>query len=107
MSGFLCDGVFNRFGIHFNRLIQCDVFLGKKPTRQPQQVNRAVSFHALKDYAIQILYNYDDTDSIIRKLETLFLTNPISVRKNRPVPRKKRSARQLLHYAKRRCKFGF
>jgi hypothetical protein len=34
---------------------QCDVFLASKPTQKPQQVNRAVSFHALKDYAIEIL----------------------------------------------------
>ena len=86
---------------------QCNAFLGNKPTRQPQQVNRAVSFHALKDHAIEILYSNEDTDSVIKKLEELFLTNPTSVRKNRQVPRKKCSARQLLHYAKRRCKICF
>jgi len=53
------------------------------------------------------LYSDDDTDIIIKRLEELFLTNPTSVRKNRHVPRKKRSARQLLHYAKRRCKICF
>ena len=85
----------------------CDAFLANQPTRQPQQVNRAVSFQALKDYALEILYREDDTDFIIKRLEVLFLTNPISIRKNRQVPRKKRSARQLLHYVKRRCKICF
>ena len=86
---------------------QCDALLGNKPTLQPQQVNRAVSFHALKEYAIEILYSDDNIDSIIKRLEELFLTNPISVRKNRHVPRKKRSARQLLHHARRRAKICF
>ena len=86
---------------------QCDEFLASKPTQKPQQVNRAVSFHALKDHALEMLYSDDDTDIIIKRLEELFLTNPTSIRKNRHVPRKKRSARQLLHYAKRRCKICF
>lgn len=86
---------------------QRDAFLGNKPTQQSQQVNRAVSFHALKDHAIEILYSDNDTNSIIKPLDKLFLINPTSVRKNRQVPRKKRSVRQWLHYAKRRCKIGF
>lgn len=86
---------------------ECDTFLGQKLTRYPQQVNRAVSFHAIKNQAIEILYSHYDNDLVLKKLEELFLTNPISNRKNRQVPRKKRSARQLLHYAKRRCKICF
>ena len=84
-----------------------DTRLEEKPTQHKQQVNRAVSFNAIKNHAIEILYSDDDNELILKKLETLFLTNPTLYRENREVPRKKRSSRQLLSHAKRRRKVCF
>ena len=84
-----------------------DAELAEKPTLHKQQVNRAVSFNAIKNHAIEILYSDDDNDIVLKKLEALFLTNPTLYRENQEVPRKKRSARQLLSHAKRRRKVCF
>lgn len=81
--------------------------LAEKSTQHKQQVNRAVSFNAIKSHALEILYSEDDTGLILKKLEKLFLTNPTSARKLRKVPRKKRSSRHLLNYANRRRKICF
>jgi hypothetical protein len=54
-----------------------------------------VSFNAIKNHAIEILYSDGDSDLILKKLEALFLTNPTLYRENREVPTKKRSARLL------------
>jgi hypothetical protein len=75
-------------------------FLTVSAALHRQQVNRAVSFNAIKNHAIEILYSDGDSDLILKKLEALFLTNPTLYRENRKVPRKKRSARQLLNHAK-------
>jgi hypothetical protein len=81
--------------------------LSEKPTVHRQQVNRAVSFNAIKNHAIEILLSKDDNNLVLKKLESLFLTNPTSQRENRKVTRKKRSARHLLNYAKRRRKITY
>ena len=81
--------------------------LAEKPTQHKQQVNRAVSFNAIKNHALDILYGDDEIDSTLKKLERLFLTNPTCIRESRKVPRKKRSARHLLNYANRQRKACF
>ncbi len=84
-----------------------NVALSEKPTLPKQQVNRSVSFNAIKNQAREILFSEEDTDLVLKKLEVLFLTNPTSNRENSQVTRNKRSARHLLNYAKRRCKVTY
>jgi Leucine-rich repeat (LRR) protein len=43
-----------------------------------QQVNRAVSFNAIKNFAQELLCSDEVSEVVIRRLENLFLTNPIS-----------------------------
>ena len=62
------------------------------PLRQAQQVNRAVSFHALKCNLIALLLSREPPAEAIEKLNCLFEGSPVSVRPQRKVPRTKTSA---------------
>jgi hypothetical protein len=55
--------------------------------KYPQQVNRADSFHALKTHVLEMLYGDTPAIDVVHKLQRLFLSNPVSVRKERIVPR--------------------
>jgi hypothetical protein len=57
-----------------------------------QQVNHAVSFHAIKSHLIELLLSSEPVETVLPKLQSLFLGNPVSVRPHRAVPRKKRSS---------------
>jgi hypothetical protein len=57
-----------------------------------QQVNHAVSFHAIKSHIIALLAGSEPTAQVVEKLHQLFLANPTTVRPERIVPRKKPSA---------------
>jgi hypothetical protein len=81
--------------------------LSLKETKHKQQVNRVVSFNAIKNQALEILFNDSDTEEIIEKLEKLFLTNRTCSRENRNSPRKKKSSHSLLDYWKRRRKHTY
>jgi hypothetical protein len=81
--------------------------LDAKEVRHPQRVNRAVSFNALKNNALDLLVSGLETGPLMQKLTALFLQNPALERKDREKPRKKRSARALLDFQKRRKKHCF
>lgn len=57
-----------------------------------QQVNHAVSFHAIKTHIIALLAGPQPLPQVVEKLQQLFLANPTTVRPERMVPRKKPSA---------------
>jgi len=64
-----------------------------RPQRQhASQVNRAVSFHALKFHMIELLLSQQSPQQVIRKLEGLFAGTPVTARPERKVPRRKASA---------------
>jgi hypothetical protein len=75
--------------------------LNRKLTKYPQNVNRAVSFNAIKTEAFILLASDQPTDAVLKRMTTLFIKNPCSVRSHRNPPRKKTSARNLLNYHKR------
>ncbi len=66
--------------------------------KNPDQVNHAVSFHALKSQIIQLLLSQEPIQQTLPKLERLFLDNPVSARPARIVPRQKQSAWRSYHY---------
>jgi Transposase DDE domain len=74
---------------------------------KPQKINKAVSFNAIKKMAFEIFFNEADKDKINDKLTQLFIMNPVTVRKNRKVPRKKISDTQSLNFQKRARKHVF
>jgi hypothetical protein len=62
------------------------------PRQHPAQVNRAVSFHALKCHLIALLLSSEPPWQVLQKLERLFVGTPVTVRPTRTVPRRKGSA---------------
>jgi hypothetical protein len=62
------------------------------PRQHACQVNRAVSFHALKLHIIELLLSQEPPQQVIQKLEGLFSGTPVTTRPERNVPRKKASA---------------
>lgn len=61
------------------------------------KINRSVSYSSMMDYVIEIFFNSNFSDKqILKKLETLFITNPIIIRPNRKYEHKEIShARKL------------
>jgi hypothetical protein len=57
--------------------------------QQRVQVNRAVSFHALKFKMIELLASERPIDEVIRQLQDWMIQNPVSVRTHRKIPRRK------------------
>jgi len=78
--------------------------LDAKDTRHPQTVNRAVSFNAIKNQALDLLLSDVEAEPLLERLTALFLTNPGLERKDRHPPRQKSSARALLDFHRRQKK---
>lgn len=76
-------------------------------TRKNQKINKAVSFNAIKNMAFEIFLNEPDKNKIINKLTKLFIMNPITVRKDRKVLRKRIFQNQSLNFQKRKRKHVF
>lgn len=74
----------------------------KKPERKKQKINKSVSFNAIKNMAFEIFFNEPDKNKIINKLTKLFLMNPIVLREDRQLLRKKISDIQSLNFQKRK-----
>ena len=86
---------------------QAEERLSQKNTKHEYHVNKAVSFNAIKNQVIDLLYHESDLDLLLEKLTKLFLKNPSCTRKNREVPRRKSSDRVLLNHHKRLKKVCF
>lgn len=74
--------------------------------KHPKQVNRSVSYHALKVRLFDLLYSSAPAEEVIRELQILFAASSVSVRK-REAPRKKPSENRSYHYQKRVKKMVF
>jgi hypothetical protein len=70
--------------------------------QQPKQINRAVTFHALKDQVLALLYSDTPAEQVLLKLQRLFVGCPISIRPDRkPPPRREPSLNRSYHYQRR------
>lgn len=69
--------------------------------RAKVKLNRAVSLHAVKMHLFELLARPCSADQILEKLSRLFLTNPITIRHNRVVPRMKTHQLARVHFLKR------
>lgn len=74
---------------------------------QPAQINRAVSLHAIKSKIIALLAGSLPVEKVLRHLQRLFHANPVSVRPDRKVPRKKTQSGQAYHYQRNIKKIVF
>jgi hypothetical protein len=76
--------------------------------QQPKQINRAVTFHALKDQVLALLYSDTPAEQVLMKLQRLFVGCPISIRPDRkPPPRRQPSLNRSYHYQRRVRKLVF
>jgi hypothetical protein len=71
------------------------------------KINKAVSFNIIKNMTFDIFFNEPDKNKIDEKLTKLFVMNPVTVREDRIVPRKKISDTQSMNYQKRKRKHVF
>jgi hypothetical protein len=74
------------------------------PQTQPRQINRANSYHALKDQVLDLLYRDIPVPIVISKLMKLFKGSPVAVRPNRKVPRRRRPSSHRSYHFQRRVK---
>ena len=72
-----------------------------------KQVNRADTYHALKDQVLDLLYSDLSAERVIGKLQRLFVSNPVSVRPDRKVPRRKPSFNRSYHFQRNVKKIVF
>ncbi|HYG35389.1 MAG TPA: IS4 family transposase [Clostridia bacterium] len=68
----------------------------------PLQVNRAVAYHTLKLELLDLLAGDEPAERVVLRLQKLFVGEPVKVRPNRQVPRKKWSAARSYRF--QRCK---
>ena len=81
---------------------QAALDLPRPPATQPRQVNRANSYHAIKDQVLALLYRDVPATTVIHKLMKLFAGSPVAVRPERQVPRCPRlSFHRSYHYQRR------
>lgn len=75
--------------------------------RQPAQVNRAVSLHALKHRLIGLLSSREPAAQVLAELTRMFQANPVSGRAGRTVARREFSPSRSYHYQRRVKKIVF
>jgi hypothetical protein len=75
--------------------------------QHPKQINRADAYHALKDQLLELLYSDTPAETVIGKLQCLFLSRPLSVPTERKVPRRKRSFHRGYHFQRHVKKIVF
>lgn len=80
---------------------------GEGGRRHAAAINRAVSFHALKSRALELLLGPAPVEEVLGELRTLFVANPVSVRPHRRPPRRAPSALRCAHFQKRVRKIVF
>jgi hypothetical protein len=86
---------------------QAQVAVQTAGRRQPAQVNRAVSLHAIKYRLIELLTSRVPAAVVLAELTEWFQANPVSVRRSRVVPRRKSSSPHSYHYQRRVRKYVF
>ena len=95
-------GLESRLTLETNQILST-----KNPNVNSQQVNHNVSFHVIKSKALNLLLSDIPIPKVLKKLRALFLTNPTLNKKKPHTPRKKRTARHLLHYHRTQRKHCF
>lgn len=74
--------------------------------KHPKEVNRAVSFHAIKSRIIDLLLSNKPVEEVLPQIQELFMQNAVSIR-TRDVPRKKPSAWRFYQHRRTERKIVF
>jgi hypothetical protein len=64
----------------------------------PAQVNRAVSYHALKERMLDLLWSERPLEKVLEEMQRWMQSNPVSVRPKRQVPRREQSFHRSYHH---------
>lgn len=64
----------------------------------PAQVNRAVSYHALKERMLDLLWSQRPIQNVLEEIQRWMQSNPVSVRPDRSPPRRPQSFHRSYHY---------
>ena len=83
---------------------QADLTAPSQPATQPRQVNRSISYHALKMELLDLLYRDIPAEQVIQKLSSLFTGSPVARRPNRKAPRRRRPSFHRSYHFQRRVK---
>lgn len=75
--------------------------------KHPLQVNRAVSLHTIKYHLIELLASERPLEEVLTQLEQWLVHNPVTVRKDRKVVRRKVSAFRSYNFQRRVRKIVF
>lgn len=75
-----------------------EVAVRSAEAQYPRQVNRAVSYHALKERLLDLLLTDRPAPEIIGELQVWFMGSPVTVRPKRPKPRQKISLYRGYHF---------
>lgn len=75
--------------------------------QHPKQINRAGAYHALKDQLLALLYSELPAETVLQKLQRLFVEAPVSVQPDRKPPRRKLSLHRSYHFQRRVKKIVF
>lgn len=76
----------------------------REPESQPLQVNRSNSYHALKLKLLELLYSDTPAPLVLTKLLTLFQGEPVAVRPERKVKRRRKQSFHRSYHFQRRVK---
>jgi len=79
--------------------VQEQLSAGQEQRMYPAQVNRADSYHALKELMLELLWSRQPVDQVIAEIQSWMRKNPVSVRSTRPPPPRRRlSAYRSYHH---------
>jgi hypothetical protein len=71
---------------------------GDHARQYPAQVNRAVSYHALKERMLDLFWSTRPLEKALGEIQRWMLSNPVSVRPDRNPPRRPQSFHRSYHY---------
>lgn len=77
--------------------VQEELSKGDADRKYPLQVNRAVSYHALKERLLDLLFNQSPLEQVISETQAWMRSNPVSVRK-RKIPRHDTSVKRSYNF---------
>lgn len=84
--------------------VQEQLSAGDGQRRYPAQVNRANSYHALKELMLKLLWSRQPVEKVIAQIQSWMRNNPVSVRTTRPPPPRRRPSAHRSHHYQRRLK---
>lgn len=73
-------------------------------TKYPQAINRANSYHALKEHLFELLDSELPPEAVLLELQRLFLDSPVCVRKDRQVERRRKRSVHRSYFFQRSVK---